>query len=334
MRADEAAKNALLEVLEATSGERILIIADEEKADIAEVFSRAAISIGMWTRLLVLKEPESPRKSVPDFLREIIISNRPTIDVFVNVLRGIIEEVPFRIELIELERRGNTRLAHCPGITMNMLTEGAMALTREEYREMKTLAHKLILLLEDAAEIRVTNSSGTDISFSVMGRPFFTDVEISKRFMNWVNLPVGEVLVAPVENSMNGCIVADAAGGIGPLKDPAKLTVKDGKVISVECADPDASKRISNALNIDATANVTGEFAIGLNKRARIVKEFLETEKVHGTVHIAFGNNEDFPGGRNRSKGHIDFLITEPTVVVRYKDGHETEIMKNGSLLL
>jgi len=72
-----------------------------------------------------------------------------------------------------------------------------------------------------------------------------------------------------------------------------------------------------------------GEFAFGLNPRARNVEEFVETEKLGGTVHIALGHNEDFPGGRNSGGNHMDFLMSAPTVTVTYEAGTKT-VMKEG----
>jgi len=67
-------------------------------------------------------------------------------------------------------------------------------------------------------------------------------------------------------------------------------------------------------LATDEWSDIVGEFAFGINPKARFAQEFLEAEKVLGTVHIAFGNNLDMPGGKNPSKNHMDFLMSKPTV--------------------
>ncbi|MBM4388261.1 MAG: aminopeptidase, partial [Deltaproteobacteria bacterium] len=88
--------------------------------------------------------------------------------------------------------------------------------------------------------------------------------------------------------------------------------------------------KVKEYLNIDSEASVIGELGIGLNPGARLVGNLLEDEKAFKTAHIAFGNNEDMPGGRNRSKTHRDFLFREPTFVVKYKDGSEKVLIENG----
>jgi len=58
--------------------------------------------------------------------------------------------------------------------------------------------------------------------------------------------------------------------------------------------------------------------------------EFLEAEKLVGTIHIAFGNNADFPEGKNPSKNHMDFLISKPTVKILFKNNSSLTVLSNG----
>ena len=60
------------------------------------------------------------------------------------------------------------------------------------------------------------------------------------------------------------------------------------------------------------------------------MEEFLEAEKMLKTIHIAFGNNSDMPGGKNHSQNHMDFLISKPTVKVFNTDGSSINVLLNG----
>jgi leucyl aminopeptidase (aminopeptidase T) len=76
---------------------------------------------------------------------------------------------------------------------------------------------------------------------------------------------------------------------------------------------------------------VIGELGIGVNPGAAITGNMLEDEKALGTAHIAFGNNEDFPGGgMNKSKIHRDYLFYRPTIEVTYLNETKKIIMKKG----
>lgn len=326
----KAVRNALECVFEAIPGERAVIICDDEKADVGKAFSEGALDLGLWTRLITLKTSREIRKDVPKHLLEVLSTQKP--DLFINLLRGIGEETPFRIRLIHLETRyKRSRLGHCPGVNLRMLTDGALALTAEEHREMQNFAQSLIKKLGQPRRVEVTSPSGTELSFSTEGRAFYTDTVIDWKKMKWVNLPTGEVTVAPVEDSLEGTLICDVAiGGVGPLKSPVELTVEKGEVIKTLSQNEEALKPVRNALRIDEWANIVGEFAFGINVKAKSLEEFLEAEKILRTIHIAFGNNTDMPGGKNPSSNHMDFLVSKPTVMVTKKSGETTTVLKDG----
>lgn len=330
MRAWEAARNALECVLEAVPGERVIIVCDDEKAEVGKAFADGALASGLWTRLITLETSRRFRKEIPRHLLEILSANKP--DLYINLLRGIREETPFRISLIHIETRDKrSRLGHCPGATLEMLTHGALALTVEEHRRMQDFAQSLVRKLSQTVTVEVTSPSGTDLLFSTEERPFFTDTIIDWKEMKWMNLPTGEVIVAPVEDSLEGTLICDMAiGGIGPLKNPIELKAKNGTVEQTLSKDEKILQQINNTLETDEWAKVVGEFAFGINPKARFTEEFLEAEKILGTIHIAFGNNTDMPSGRNPSKNHMDFLISKPTVKVTKKSGETIAVLKDG----
>lgn len=331
MKPEVAAKNALTHVLEVVPGERIVVVCDDVLLEVGEAFSHAALDMNLWTRSVVL-DTRKTRKTIPPELREIIVSERP--DIFVNVLRGPSEETPFRIEVIELEKRRKTRLGHCPGITLDMLTKGAMALTGKEYERMQDFSRKLLRKLSFVDEVRVSSPGGTNLTMSVKDRSFFADTFLDWKTMKWINLPVGEVVVGPVEDSLEGTLVSEGAiGGIGRIKSPVVIRVVGGKAGSPKTKEEKVRKKVVKALKTDGWSSIVGELGIGLNPKARFSEEFLEIEKIGGTCHVAFGNNLGFPGGQNPSANHMDFLITDPTIEVEGRKGSE-KIMKKGKLRL
>jgi hypothetical protein len=330
MKTWEAAKNALEHVLEAVQGESIVIICDDEKREVGKAFADGALALGLWTRLITLKTSAETRREIPPQLLEVLTEQKP--DVYVNVLRESREETPFRIKIIGLQRRDlRSRLGHCPGITLKMLTEGALALTPEEHKRMQSFADRLILALDRAVKVEIGSPAGTSLSLEAREREFFTDTRYDWRLRKWMNLPTGEVIVAPLENSLNGRLVCDMAiGGIGPIKAPLEITTKHGKAQKVTSKDREVLKKVKDTLNTDEWSNIVGEFAFGINPKAKLVPEFIEDEKILGTIHIAFGHNLDMPGGRNASRNHIDLLISKPTVKVTKDDGSTITVLEKG----
>ena len=327
----EAAKNAMEMVLDAVPGEKVLIAADHKRRDIAEAFASGAARLGLWCRMMILPQPDAPRTELGAGTTAQLAGSDA--DIYMNFLRGIAEETPFRIKLIKLETRKKKRLAHCPGTTLDMLENGALALTRDEYASMQGQARVLMHSLRSADLLKVTNAAGTDVTFKVAGREFFTDTRIDWKTMKWMNLPVGEVIVGPHEYDGDGVLACDVAiGGIGPIEIPLELTIQNGKAVDVRCDDQSVLERVKKSMATDEMASHVGEFAFGLNPKARNVEEFVETEKIGGTVHMALGHNEDYPGGRNTSGNHMDFLMSRPTVEVVFEDGSARVIMREGLL--
>ena len=333
MDAWKAARNALECVLEAKKGQSIVIFCDDEKMAVGKAFANGALKLGLQTRLTQLKTDANVfRKEIPPQIIEIL---KQAPDIYINLLRGTREETPFRIKLIQMETEDKkTRLGHCPGVTLDMLTDGALALTTDEHRQMQRFAQSLIKKLSQAVKVKITNPAGIDVSLSVEGRPFFTDTIIDRKTMNWMNLPTGEVLVAPLEDSLEGTLMCDmAVGGIGPIKTPVKLTVQNGAVQDSFSENQQILAKVRDSLSTDEWSNVVGEFAFGINPKARFVEEFLEAEKMLGTIHIAFGNNSDMPGGKNKSENHMDFLVSKPTVKIFNKDGSSMDVLVDGNFL-
>ena len=331
MEAPKATKNVLGSVLEASSNEKILIICDEEKTKIGKAFATGALALDLWTRLVILQKQKKPRTEIPEYLKKVLEQKA---EIYINLLSGNREETPFRIKLIKKETCDHqSRLGHCPGVTLDMLTEGALALKPEEHQRMQKQAEKLMVALENTVTLNIHNPSGTNLTLRTHGRKFFTDTKLDWKTMKWMNLPTGEVIVAPLEDSLNGKLVCDMAiGGIGKLRKPVELTVKNGRTENVFSQDREQLLRIKETFQTDKWAAIVGEFAFGINPRARFVDEFLEAEKMLGTVHVAFGYNTDMPGGKNPSKNHMDMLISQPTVKATKLNGEIITILKKGYL--
>lgn len=331
MEPSEAARNAIKYVLDAAPNERLAVVCDRESQDVGRAFVEGSLALDLWTRFVLLDGGGAVRTEIPREVSDMVVSGSS--DIYVTIFRESVRETPFRVKIIGLiNRYKKYRLGHCPGISMDMLTKGALALSAEEHMELQSSARRLLASLLGAKRVRVTSPNGTDISFSVEGRDFFTDTKYDWKRFKWLNLPTGEVMAGPVENSLNGVLVCDlAVGGIGPISSPMTIDAKDGRAVRFGCSDRDLLSRVESALGIDNMARHVGEFAFGLNGKARLSANFLEAEKYGGTIHVAFGNNEDYPGGMNNSATHMDFLVSKPTVEVTGDAGTLT-VMKEGRL--
>jgi len=310
----DSARSALRNILNVLPGEKALVLYDTEQKHLGEVFSMAAVNEGLWAKAVHLETGEHIRETIPDTVKEMMVASKP--DICVNIFRQKDEETSLRGSFVKVQRALKMRVGHCPGLTESMLTEGALALTDEEYKEMFEFGEKLKRALKGAESVHVTSPDGADFMLSTKGRSFVAEK---------TNLPCGEIMcIPPVGDSFTGKLVC-TSGGAGRLyKDtPVTIHAENGLAGKIECMDPEVKARVKAELDRDAGARYLGEMAFGINPKARLVDQFLEAEKVIGTIHVAFGGSE-YP-----TRTHIDLLVENPTVVVTI-NGDKKTVMEKG----
>jgi aminopeptidase len=168
--------------------------------------------------------------------------------------------------------------------------------------------------LEGKREIRITCDDGTDLRFSIKGRPILVDDgvisdEDLKRGDVGVNIPAGEVFVAPIESSAEGEIIFDnvAIPCFGKVKG-LKLEFRKGRIARFWTeSGADVFRKFLDANTGDKDR--IAEFGIGTNRMARYTGgSIIIDEKIFGTVHIAIGNNRGAYHGKNRASVHLDMI--------------------------
>lgn len=209
------------------------------------------------------------------------------------------------------------RLASMPGLEYSMLlADGPMA---ADYRAIREETERLAGLLTEAKVVRVTTGLGTDLTFSVEGRPGGADTGIMAEEGEWGNLPGGEAYIAPVEGTAQGRLVLPA-GWYFELEKDMEFEFKDGYVVSVKGGGEVGEgfrRLLSFADDGLKHRRNCAELGIGTNPKARKPDNVLEAEKIKGTVHIAIGDSSHL-GGVTESDLHQDFVLPEPTL---YLDG-------------
>ena len=321
----QAAKSAMTYVMDVNEKDAVLVVTDEARKSIGEAFAEAAKQLGCTVDFYLLPEDQRPLSEVPQEMKQMLEGKT----VVINAFTGKAEETPFRIKWIKsVLATGRIRLGHAPGITEDMMLHGPMNI---DYPMMMNLVDRMLKALEGAKTAHITSPGGTDLHLNIEDRPFETDVHITTEHFG--NLPAGEIWCAPVETDAHGVLVCDGSiGDLGMVTSPVRMTIRNGKIESIECEDKELLKKLNEVLYVDEEAHVIGEFGIGLNPGARITGNLLEDEKAFRTIHIAFGNNEEMAGGQNRSQTHRDFLVKDPTVTITYKDGRQETLIRDGEI--
>jgi aminopeptidase len=142
---------------------------------------------------------------------------------------------------------------------------------------------------------------GTDLRFSVEGR-------------RWIvadgrtNMPDGELMTAPVTETIDGWITFENPAVLGGRKmHDLRLRWEHG--VLVEATASTHQDYLRSVLATDPGATLIGEFGIGTNPFIDVVcDDILIDEKINGTVHIALGRAYPECGGVNESAIHWDIV--------------------------
>lgn len=162
--------------------------------------------------------------------------------------------------------------------------------------------------------VKIEADDGTNLSFSIKGRPILVDDGIISeediaRGDVGLNIPSGEVFVAPLETTANGRIFFEkvAIPGFGKIKG-LWLTFKDGKVAEYDAEEgTEVFKKFMEANTGDKDR--IAELGIGCNRGARYTGgSIIIDEKIYGTIHIAIGDNSGAYHGKNRASSHLDMI--------------------------
>lgn len=208
----------------------------------------------------------------------------------------------------------NLQQAQALGKSYEETREMFLASLDIDYSALTDIGQRIISVMEKGGEIHLTCPRGTDLRLRADGRVWINDdgkpVPPSTPVTHYVhNLPVGEVFVAPIEESAYGVIYPKSLPGSITAGIRIEFKGKEKVVISAEKGyefmKPRLEKATGNPYSI-------AEFAFGTNPCGDML---LATEKAYGTCHVAIGQNT-WLGGKNKCSLHWDFLIDNPTVTI------------------
>jgi aminopeptidase len=306
----DGARTAIYTCMGVKKGEFVLILTDTEKEAIGEALfemAQEARAESIIVKMLPRKRHgEEPPKPIAEMMRNADVVIAPT---------------QFSVTHTQARKRANragARIATMPGIITKMMSSGGMT---ADFKMMEKGVKRLARILEGTKTIKIITEIGTDLEVSVEGRKWYKDTGICHKKGEFMNLPAGEVFIAPKEGTANGKLIIDGAFW-EMLENPVEIDVKDGyakRITGTKEIAKQISKRGKEGRNI-------AEVGIGMNPKAKIIGNVLEDEKVMGTVHVALGDNSTF-GGRCRAGIHIDGIIKNPTLLA-----DDLPIMENGKL--
>jgi len=294
-----------------------------------EVFARvpkvpqALVDVADWFILMAGSTFDTSIYQKPE-LRERLIEvqkiSRWSMD---NLLQLCLEKKTHLVAFLD----PNLQQAQALGKSYEETREMFLASLDIDYDALTDLGQRIVSVMEKGGEIHLTCPKGTDLRLYTDGRFWNNDdgkpLPQSTPVTHYVhNLPVGEVYVAPIEDSAHGVVYPKSLPGSLTTGLRIQFKGKEKVIVSAEKGYEFMKPRLHKA-----TGNpyCIAEFAFGTNPCGDML---LATEKAYGTCHVAIGQNT-WLGGKNECSLHWDFLIENPTVTLEGK-----QILKHGKFMV
>jgi len=279
--------------------ERVLVLSDDSTAAVVEVFVEGLLSQGVEPMVHQMADrTRSGEEPTPAALDAILSADL----VFAMTKHSLTHTAARK----QANAQG-TAFVTMPGITLEMLTNGAM--TADYVRvEEETLA--ATAKLTSCSLVRIHSGDDLVLEVPIAERPGLASTGVYLAKGTSGNLPSGEAYIAPDEGKASGLLeVNGSIAGIGLVDEPTILSIENGRLVG---ATGEIGARLLGMLGNGLGRNVA-ELGIGTNHAARVIGNILEDEKAYDTIHVAFGSNNTF-GGTVAAGVHIDCIVSAPRI--------------------
>ncbi|MFQ5762293.1 MAG: aminopeptidase [Candidatus Bathyarchaeia archaeon] len=199
---------------------------------------------------------------------------------------------------------------------------------------------KVASLTERARKMRISTPAGNDVTFEITGRKVVAetmDCSVFNPLGYHAHFLGGQVIWAPVEETINGQIVFDGAlagGGeayFGTLNDPVELTIRKGKIVKVAGGREAKIFEKWLAKFNDANMYSLAHVCYGFNPGAKLTGVTVEDERVWGCTEWGIGYQSVYYNGKGKpvsASSHADGICLNSSV---WLDGEQ--IMDEGKLV-
>ena len=307
----------LLDTVGARAGERLALVADADRADVARATAQAAADRGLEVDLFVTTEDYRREADMPPAAIDAVDRSD------VALLLVAYPRVQFGGHS-EFRKRATGRGARVGFVTHVVEVDGAaLAVAAETTRRMAEL-------LSAADRAVVTSRGGSHLEFDLRGREARALINELAHPGAWGALPdYFEAAIAPREGTTEGKAVIDGTSLVtGIAVQPIHLKARGGLVADLAGGRARDLRAHLEAAGENAT-NVA-ELGIGtshLVTTAELIGDF-EDKKVAGTAHLGIGDNRGI-GGVTAASIHTDVQMLSVTVEL---DG--VAVVKDGRLRL
>lgn len=317
-----AAANIVNRSLALRRNQNLIIFADSDSLDFAELIGRAAREVGGHTSILFV--PQSTQRAFDPHERlplpmEAAIREA---DVILICLSDRPEHSPIRRSVLHTSWNRRTKVVHAPGMRLDYLP-----LADTDYHQIHEQCQTLALafIVGRQIEIVTADSGGREYRLLVESggwdpAPIISDGIV--REGSWANLPPGETFIIPQDGHGQIVINGSLPGRVLAPGEEIILTFQDGCLSGIQPEDSPAARHLFETQiayaqgRQDANWSNLAELGLGVNPAVNgFTGSALVDTKKAGTLHVALGHSASM-GGEVDSVIHCDLVTERPTVLV------------------
>ncbi len=305
----EAAFKTVRDLACVKTGENVLILADTAiDWEMIKLLASAARLLGTDPTIMIYQTREDVNIEPPRNVAEAMKSS----DVIISLpLMYILHTNAYNEAL-----KSGSRILELTGMNPDMMIR---LIGRTDYLTMCKLGEVLTKLTKQAREVVIKSDNGTDLRFeNDPSRPVFHNDGIVNQ--KHIYKPLGgQISWAPIEDSIEGIIVADTfiwpPAEIGILKAPVKITIKEGRITKIDGGvEAKIFENWLKSLN-DEKMYFIAHASWGFHPNAKLTGVPLEDERLYAGIEFGFGSQSlKFQGRIGRAKSHTDLGLYNPEV--------------------
>jgi len=308
------AEKVIKELALVKEGENLLILADiNTNMDIAKACLAVGLEKTSNAQLLIMRKIlDNERGELNPVIHNAVVNS----DIVIGLFKGSkFFSTNTRTEAV---KRGTRIISTQPGGIEEYIIQ---AVVEVDFPKMRKNAELMADLWKKSKKCRITSSIGTDISFEFQNRPIFIGDGAAKEPGEVQFFPGATVMVAPLEETINGTIVVDGVivpGGL--VSSPVTIKMEKGVIVNIEGeADANSWKSWLSSLN-NPTIYHLSHFNVGLNPKAKMNNNETEAERTCGAAAFGFGHQPEFlKGNVTTGKFHTEVILASPTIYIDNK---------------
>lgn len=307
----KAAMKLVKDIMLVKEGENVVITVDTSSdMRVAEAVAEAAYALGANPVIILYHSTEKAFHEPPKPVAEAVSE----VDVWIELAYYCVMHSP----AFQRSIANGARYTCLTGMDVIMLTN---TIGKVKYDVLVEFGEYLTQLIQDSDEVIIKCKNGSNLKAYNRGRRVKHSGQLATR-KGYPIMLGGQVSWCPVEETINGTLVFDAAvfppAELGKLSEKIKLTIKDGVITDIEGGRE--AEIFKNWLESFDDPNMfrLAHYSLGFNPGVtKATGRIVEDERIFGCIEFGFGSQgESIMGAFWDAASHTDGVVSKPTIIL------------------